>query len=84
MATRKNKPFKEGELELILSLTPTTQHIEWLSNVLERTPGAIEVIYRKAYGQGRFSAGDNIMQRKVDAAKKVVGLVLGRKNTRRK
>jgi hypothetical protein len=80
MPNRTNAPYKEGELEVILSLAPTAANIYWLSKLLERSEAAIEIVYKIAFEHGAFSkAASTIQQRKVIAAKNRVGLRLGRK-----
>jgi hypothetical protein len=49
---RTNAPYKEGELEVILSMVPTENNIKWLSRLLERSEAAIEIVYKIAYGHG--------------------------------
>lgn len=79
MAKRKGKPYKEGELEVILSLTPTSQNIASLSALLDRSKRAIEIVYRIAYGAGPFGDTAGIQVSKVLKAKKAVGISIGRK-----
>lgn len=84
MPARKNAPYKPGELEIILSLAPTEQNIKLLSQVLERSEAAIEVVYKIAFETGPFGKDADIQARKILAAKKAVGIQIGRKRTERK
>ena len=52
MPTRTGKPYKDGELETILSLAPTDANIRWLSTLLERSEEAIEIVYKIAFEHG--------------------------------
>lgn len=74
-----SRPFKQGELEVILSLVPTQQNVRHLSLLLDRSEGAIELIYRKAYAHGAITTTAPTMMRKVLAAKKSLGIIIGRK-----
>ena len=79
MAKRKNKPYKNGELETILSLAPTRQNIKFLSELLGRTEGAIKIVYKIAFEHGSFGTkGSGVQEKKVLAAKKRVGIAIGR------
>lgn len=80
MATRKNKPYQAGELEVILSLAPTTANISHLSELLNRSAAAIEVVYKIAFEHGPFGKDADVQRRKVSAAKRRVGIAIGRKN----
>ncbi len=80
MPDRKNKPYKNGELEVILSMAPTDANIKWLSKLLDRTPSAIQIVYKIAYEHGPFAKSANIQQKKILAAKKRVGISIGRKS----
>jgi len=80
MPNRTNAPYKEGEIEVILSLAPTTRNIYWLSKLLDRCEAAIEIVYKIAFEHGAFGKAATIQQRKIIAAKNRVGLRLGRKN----
>ena len=80
MPNRTTEPYKPGELEIILSLAPTSSNIYWLSVLLERSQAAIEIVYKIAFERGAFTkAASSAQQRKVIEAKKRVGLMLGRK-----
>jgi hypothetical protein len=85
MAARrpKAKPYREGELETILSVAPTANNIRWLSSALQRSEKAIHVVYRFAYGHGKFGADAEAMDGKVLAAKQRVGIAIGRKTLRK-
>ena len=79
MHTRSNEPYKEGELEVILSLPPTIANIHWLSKLLDRSEEAVSIVYKIAFDHGPFAKGATVQQRKVMAAKKNVGIGVGRK-----
>jgi len=81
-AARKNRPYREGELEVILSLAPTASNIKWLSVLLERSEDAVEVVYKLAFEHGPFGSEAGIQERKVVEAKKRVGIVIGRQTPR--
>ena len=83
MPSRKNDPYKVGELEVILSMAPTEDNIKWLSKLLERTPPAIEIVYKIAYEHGPFGKTADIQQEKILAAKKRVGITIGRKTKKK-
>jgi len=80
MGIRRNKPYKDGELEVILSLAPTEANINWLSLLLDRSEEAIKIVYRIAFEHGPFGRNADIQIRKIFAAKKRVGIAIGRKN----
>jgi len=82
MSTRSNQPYKEGELDVILSLAPTTENIKRLSTLLDRTEGAIEIVYKIAFEHGPFANSATIQTRKILEAKKRVGIKIGRKQPR--
>ncbi|MDB4368533.1 hypothetical protein N9Z58_00185 [bacterium] len=82
MAKRKNEKYKDGELETILSLVPTKDNIARLSALLERSEQAIRIVYRIAYQHGSFGKDAKAQEKKVLAAKKKVGIVLGRSKPR--
>jgi hypothetical protein len=82
MNSRKNQPYKDGELETILSLAPTKANIRWLSLLLERSTDAIEVVYKIAFEHGPFGKQAGIQEQKVIEAKKRVGIGIGRKKPR--
>lgn len=81
MTKRKGSEYKDGELEVILSMVPTEANIKWLSKLLERSPSAIQIVYKIAYEHGPFAKSANIQQKKILAAKKRVGISIGRKST---
>ena len=83
MGLRKNRPYKPGELEVVLSLAPTKGNIRWLARLLERSEDAIEIIYKHAFEHGPFGKGAGIQERKILAAKKRVGIAIGRSKLRR-
>jgi len=82
MASRTNKPYKDGELETILSLAPTSANIKWLSTLLERSEKAIEIVYKIAFEHGPFGQHADIQERKIIEAKERVGIRIGRKKPR--
>lgn len=65
MPPRTNKPYRDGELEVILSLAPTHTNIKWLSVLLERTEEAIEIVYKIAFEHGPFAKQSGIQEKKV-------------------
>jgi hypothetical protein len=44
MPARTNKPYKDGELDVILSLAPTADNIQRLSRLLDRSEDAIQIV----------------------------------------
>ncbi len=78
MPARKNVPYKDGELDIILSLAPTADNINRLSRLLDRSEGAIEIVYKIAFEHGPFSKSATVQRAKILAAKKRVGIRLGR------
>ena len=84
MFTRKNKPYDPGELEVILSLVPTKANITQLSKLLKRSEGAIKIVYKMTYEMGPFGKNADIQEEKILAAKKAVGIDIGRSKSRRK
>lgn len=82
MASRKNAPYRAGELETILSMVPTADNIKWLSQLLERSEDAIKIVYRIAYEHGPFGKNADIQEKKVIEAKRRVGIAIGRKSAR--
>lgn len=83
MTKRKNEQYKPGELETILSLVPTKENISHLSTLLERSEKAITIVYRIAYQHGPFARSAGVQEKKVLAAKKKVGIALGRSKPRK-
>jgi len=83
MPGRTNKPYKDGELDVILSLAPTTENIRRLSRLLERSEEAIQIVYNIAFEHGPFGQTATIQTRKILDAKKRVGIAIGRKNPAR-
>ena len=49
MLGRKGKPYKDSELELMLSFIPSENNIDILSRLLDRSKHAIEIVYKIAY-----------------------------------
>ena len=81
---RKNARYRPGELEVILSLTPTTEHVRWLAQLLERSEAAITFVYRIAFEHGTLGKDAAIQEKKIMEAKRTVGIAIGRKNPRRR
>jgi hypothetical protein len=79
---RRNWPYKPGELEVVLSLAPTNQNIRWLATLLERSEDAIQIIYKQAFEYGPFGKTAKIQEKKILAAKKRVGIAIGRRKRR--
>ena len=82
MPGRKGKEYKEGELEVILSLPPTKQNIHWLSKLLERSEQSIQIVYKIAFEHGPFGKDSGIQEKKIIEAKERIGLEIGRKKLR--
>ncbi|BAN34914.1 hypothetical protein SCD_n01078 [Sulfuricella denitrificans skB26] len=82
MPERKNKPYKEGELEVILSLAPTSANIGWLAKLLDRSEEAIQIVYKIAFEHGPFGLNADAQERKVFEAKERVGIRIGRRTPR--
>jgi hypothetical protein len=78
MGDRTGAHYKPGELEVILSLAPTKPNIHWLSLLLERTPEAIEIVYRIAFCHERFGSGAKAQNQKILDAKKRIEITIGR------
>ncbi len=76
MARSKSTVYRDGELELILSLAPTAENIKRLSGVLGRSEDALKLVYRRAFGFGRFPEG-KAFGRKVLDAKNRLGIDFG-------
>jgi hypothetical protein len=79
MPARTNKPYKDGELDVILSLAPTAENIQRLSRLLDRSEDAIQIVYNIAFEHGPFGQHDNVQTRKVLEAKERVGIKIGRR-----
>ena len=60
-------------------MAPTKQNIEFLSELLDRSTGAIEIVYKIAFEHGPFGQDADVQQQKVLDAKKRVGIAIGRK-----
>lgn len=82
MPNRTGKQYKEGELEVILSLAPTKQNIRWFSLLLERSEEAIEIVYKNAFEHGPFGENADIQERKIVEAIERIGISIGRKRPR--
>jgi len=73
----KGRPYREGELDLILSLPPTKENIKRLANSLGRSEDAIKIVYRIAYRPNEpFGKNADIQVKKIIIAKKRAGFVL--------
>jgi hypothetical protein len=80
MDERKGQHYKDGELETILSMAPTIQNIQFLSELLGRSTDAIEIVYKLAFEHGSFGKDADIQKAKILEAKKRVGISIGRNN----
>lgn len=83
MQRTTGQEYREGELELILSLAPTSEIIQRLAEVLWRSESAVQLVYHAAFGHGAFPEG-KAFNRRVLAAKKVLGIAVGRRNPRKR
>ncbi len=83
MPGRTGKPYREGELEVILSLAPTKDNIYWLSKLLERSEKSIQIGYKIAFEHGPFGKDFGIQEKKIIGAKERIGLAIGRKKPRK-
>lgn len=73
----KGRIYRSGELELILSLPPTTDNIANLAGALGRSPKAIEIVYRIAYQPTQpFGTDADVQRKKIEAAKTKLGFAL--------
>ena len=79
MSSRVGEVYKKGELEVILSLAPTKTNIQRLSELLDRSEDAIEFVYKIAFGIWNLDRKGGIQVKKILAAKKRVGIEIGRK-----
>lgn len=71
----KGRRYREGELELILSLAPTRSNIDRLASSLGRSVAAIEIVYRIAYfPEAPFGRAADVQRMKIELAKKAIGL----------
>lgn len=82
MPMRKNEQYRPGELETILNMAPTKANIRWLSLLLERSEGAIEIVYKIAFEHGPFGRQAGVQVEKILAAKSRVGIKIGRKSSK--
>lgn len=82
--TKAFDPYKQREIDLILSLTPTYANVRNLSVSLGRSPEAITTVYSMAYS-GKWLKGmlgqmeesqDNVVT-KIAHAKKKLGIFIG-------
>ena len=81
MDDRKRQQYKSGELETILSMAPTKQNIAFLSELLGRSGEAIQIVYKIAFEHGPFGKDADVQVQKILAAKKRVGIAIGRMYT---
>jgi hypothetical protein len=72
-----------GELEVILSLAPTRQNIGHLSELLGRSRESVEIVYKLAFEHGPFGKDAGVQMRKIQEAKRRVGIEIGRKTATR-
>ena len=72
---RKNKEYKDGELEIIFSLVPTDDNITHLAKVLDRSERAIQIVYKIAYENKKLGKG--IQREKIFETKKKLGIKIG-------
>ena len=77
MPERKGKPYKDGVLETILSFIPTESNIDILSRLLDRSKGAIEIVFKIAYEDGPFGKNADIQVQKIVEAKNKLGIKIG-------
>lgn len=75
---RKNKPYLDGELEVILKVAPTVENIRWLSIAFDRSEEGIKKVFEIAFGVPPLDQKKDIQAQKVFEAKKRVGIVVGR------
>lgn len=78
MTDRKGQPYRDGELEVILSLVPTQANVARLARLLGRSEEAIAIVYRIAYERGDFGRHAKAQLSKIHAAKATVGIIVGR------
>ncbi|MBE3143647.1 MAG: hypothetical protein IMZ61_06965 [Planctomycetes bacterium] len=84
MDERKGKIYRDCELEIIMSLVPTSKNIGYLSRLLARSESAIKIVYKIAYESGPFGKNADIQEKKIIEAKNNVGIIMGRKSPRKK
>ena len=77
MISRKSEAYKDGELEIILSLVPTQQNITHLACLLDRTEAAIQIVYKQAYEKGDFGKEATAQRKKIKLAKERLGITVG-------
>jgi hypothetical protein len=70
----KGRPYRAGELELILSVAPTKENIGRLASSLGRSESAIEIVFRIAYQPDKpFGRNADIQRTKIQRAMKCLG-----------
>jgi len=82
-SSRKNEPYADGELEVILSVAPTEANIHWLSVLLKRSENAVTIVYKLAYEHGPFGVDAKVQGRKIVEAKQRIGIKIGRLRPRK-
>lgn len=84
--TRANDVYSDAEVELILSMVPTHQTASILAQTLQRSRGAIMMIYQLAYSgswlkqniEGNVGCPDrDNVHMKIGRAKKKLGIFVG-------
>ena len=75
---RKWKQYDDGELDVILSFVPTKENILRLAVLLKRSDQAITIVYKIAYEGGPFANDADVQRRKISAAKRRLGIVVGK------
>ena len=75
---RKWENYDDGELDVILSLVPTRENIARLAVLLKRSEQAIKIVYKIAYEGGAFAKSADVQRKKIVAAKRRVGIVVGK------
>ena len=78
---RKGARYAPAELEVVLSMVPTSANVMYLSTLLCRTPDAIKIIFRLAFQHGdRFGKTATSQRKKIAEAARRVGLAIGRRH----
>lgn len=75
----KWRTYRDGELDLILSLVPTKANVARLASSLGRSKDAITIVFRMAYtkfGRQRQGIPIQIQRKKIAQAKKKAGIIL--------
>ncbi len=81
---RHRVEYTQWEIDYILSLIPTHANVEFLSRSLERSTGAMELIYHKAYSGkwlksrlNELGVNQRNITRKIGEAKRKIGIIIG-------